>query len=72
MGVLSCDRRGCQNIMCDRLNPTFGYICNDCFNELVSLGLNVNVHEFMNTRKPEINTCGLDPFTMYDHLFPMR
>jgi hypothetical protein len=34
MGVLACDRRGCTNIMCDRLGPG-GYICDDCFKKLV-------------------------------------
>ena len=34
MGVMSCSRNGCENIMCDRLSKKFGYICNDCFIEL--------------------------------------
>lgn len=35
MSVLACERRGCPNIMCDRL--ILGgtrYICHDCFQEL--------------------------------------
>lgn len=34
MGVLSCNRRNCSNIMCDRYNTTFGYVCDDCFSEM--------------------------------------
>jgi hypothetical protein len=36
MSVLSCDRAGCINIMCDRmLFHCSKYICNDCYEELV-------------------------------------
>jgi protein-arginine kinase activator protein McsA len=37
MGVMACDRNGCENIMCDRLlelKVTQKYICNECFEEL--------------------------------------
>lgn len=35
MSVLACERRGCENIMCDRLilGGTV-YICNECLQEL--------------------------------------
>jgi len=32
MGVLACDREGCENIMCDNFIKG-RYICNDCLNE---------------------------------------
>lgn len=51
MGVLACDRRGCENIMCDRYSYKHGYICNECFEELVSLGVRTSVSEFMNSLK---------------------
>lgn len=51
MGVLACERNNCPNIMCDRLSPEFGYLCDDCFNELVKLGPATNVAEFMQTPK---------------------
>jgi hypothetical protein len=35
MGVLSCSRRNCKNEMCSRYSHRYGYICNDCFEELV-------------------------------------
>jgi hypothetical protein len=37
MGVMACFRNGCKNIMCDRYSHEFGYICNDCFSELVDI-----------------------------------
>lgn len=52
MGVLKCDRRGCENIMCDRLSRTYGYICSDCFQELVSKGSKTNIESFMDSSKP--------------------
>lgn len=35
MGVLSCIREGCSNIMCDIYVPSIGYICNVCAKEFV-------------------------------------
>lgn len=34
MGVMACDRSGCENVLCDRYNEDFGYICEDCYSEL--------------------------------------
>jgi len=51
MSVLQCDRNGCDNIMCDRLSYEYGYICWECFNELVSLGPEANTEAFMNSPK---------------------
>ncbi len=50
MGVLPCDRVGCENIMCDRLSTQHGYICWECFDELVASGT-LGVNGFMNTPK---------------------
>jgi hypothetical protein len=47
MGVLACDRNGCENIMCDRYSHEFGYICEECFKRLCSLGVSVGIREFM-------------------------
>lgn len=33
MGVMSCSRRGCSNIMCDTHVDDIGYVCNDCQKE---------------------------------------
>jgi tRNA G26 N,N-dimethylase Trm1 len=43
MGVMACDRQGCDNIMCTRTirgsrhYTGSYYICDDCFRELVAL-----------------------------------
>jgi hypothetical protein len=37
MSVLACNRNGCDRIMCERYLPTFGYLCNDCFEEFKKL-----------------------------------
>ncbi len=51
MSVLSCSRNSCENTMCDRYSYTHGYICSDCFNELVDLGITQNIEEFMDAKK---------------------
>lgn len=49
MGVLSCDRYGCENIMCDRYSNEYGYICNECFEELIQSTYSIKY--FMNLAK---------------------
>lgn len=51
MGVLSCDRTGCANIMCDNLSYRYGYICNECKCELSKLSPSTDIEEFMLTTK---------------------
>lgn len=34
MGVLACSRSDCDNIMCELISDEYGYICNECFEEL--------------------------------------
>jgi len=42
--------------MCKRYSSEYGYICNDCFQELVNLGPQMNVASFMDSKKkPEID-----------------
>lgn len=58
MGVLECSRSGCPNIMCNHYSHRYGYICDDCFNELVEYckrkGVtHGNVKEFMNSEREE-------------------
>ena len=47
MGIMACNRRGCDGIMCYRFSYTFGYICDSCFKELVTLGPTMDIKEFM-------------------------
>ena len=52
MSVLACDRRGCTNIMCDRLSDNHGYICEECFAELCQKPQ--DFEEFMNSPKNKL------------------
>lgn len=69
MSVLSCDRRGCVNIMCDRLSHEYGYICDDCFDELVSLGLGADISEFMQSDKTDVQKY-FDAEDYFHSIFP--
>ena len=51
MGVLACSRRGCENIMCDRYSRTHGYICDECFKELINSGVTTDIEKFMESAK---------------------
>ena len=53
MSVLACCRRYCENIMCDRYSYEYGYICDECYNELEHVLLqdpDHNITKFMDTR----------------------
>ena len=52
MGVMTCHRGDCENIMCRRYAPGLGYICEGCFEELVIRGAGTNIKEFMATDTP--------------------
>lgn len=54
MSVLECDRRGCNNIMCDNLSHEYGYLCHECKQELIETNGNVSFYEFMNGEKEMI------------------
>ena len=70
MSVLACQRRGCENIMCDRYSYEYGYICDDCFTELVSLGVETNIDFFMESTKIDINEDNEDmAFIRFDRVF---
>ena len=55
MGVMTCNRRGCNNIMCDRYSDEYGYICSECFEELCNRP-EIKITEFMNKRKRKQST----------------
>jgi hypothetical protein len=55
MGVLACDRKKCENIMCGRYSYEHGYLCYECFDELVSSGPETNITNFMESVKHTIN-----------------
>jgi len=68
MGVMSCSRRACENIMCDRYSGAFGYICDECYAELCSLGI-IDIGTFMETvRGPRAVPEAVAAY--YDKIFP--
>ncbi len=75
MGVKSCDRAGCEHIMCDRHSQKFGYICYYCYQELEQLVEKsrepVDVKEFMDTPKEKDDTKVSDVHELYD-TFPLH
>lgn len=72
MGVLACDREGCENIMCYRYSYRHGYICNDCFDELVASGPETSIADFMQTPKRDNGTRQRAAFARFDVEFPGR
>lgn len=69
MSVRKCNRLGCDNIMCDRCSPIHGYICNDCFEELVNTGVDTSIEFFMVTR-PNRDKY-FPPREFYEDKFPI-
>lgn len=60
MGVMACSRWDCENILCSRYSSKYGYICNDCFDELCETeNIDLDIEEFMSSSKkpvaPKIN-----------------
>jgi len=53
MGVMSCSRAGCDNVMCDHHSGTFGYICYGCKEELIDTRGSMTIGVFMSTPKQE-------------------
>lgn len=49
MGVMECDRNGCDNIMCSKYSNNYGYICDECFEEMK--GSDLSIETFMAKRK---------------------
>jgi hypothetical protein len=50
MGVMACDRKGCENIMCDHYSDAYGYICYECLQDLYTKE-RIDIDAFMNTRR---------------------
>jgi len=70
MGVLACDRDGCENVMCDRFSSKYQfYLCNECFSEMCDSKLTVEM--FIKTEKGG-HVTALFPYEYYDNEFPVR
>ena len=55
MGVRACNRDGCDSISCDRCSLQHGYICWECFEELIKSGPKTRIIDFMKSLKQESN-----------------
>lgn len=70
MSLLSCSRKGCKNILCDRLSSTYGYICDECFDELVYQWRNRgSIKEFLETPKRDEEKTKINFYDLYNNEF---
>ena len=58
MGVMACNRKDCTSILCKRYSAIFGYICNECFEEMKESGLDIET--FMATPKGKFQNYDYD------------
>ena len=70
MGVIPCYRGDCENIMCDRQGPE-GNLCNECFDELVELGVGTDLDDFMESDKKPPGQDGVDSYAYWNERFPI-
>lgn len=77
MGVMSCDRLGCENIMCQRMTPCGNYICWECVSEFQTVmggrkrtvsKFKKKLEKFLKTRKPDEKPDEEDGITAYDFI----
>jgi len=68
MSVLTCMRGDCTNIMCDRFSYEYGYICEECFDELCRTRPD-DIQEFMNSDTPKFIA---DNDGKYDQIFKIN
>lgn len=54
MGVLACNRTGCESIMCDYYSNEYGYICSECLNELRNRPF-TEIRSFMQSPKSAVS-----------------
>jgi len=71
MGVLACDRSGCDNIMCDYFSSEFqAYLCCECMEDLqkyLDEG-NTDIPAFIHTGKVRYsNPFKLDAYEIFKH-----
>lgn len=72
MGVMACDRNGCDKIMCDYYASEHGYICPECLEELKN-GRTRSIDIFMETPKTEKEYSDYEGWCDYvDEVFDTR
>ncbi len=69
MSVLKCDRGDCTNILCDRLSDRWGYICDECFDELTATGVDTKVGEFMDSRVDRDRPTPEEAYQYFNRMF---
>lgn len=72
MGVLTCDRVNCSNVMSERRSRQYGYLCWECFDELVQLGPGVDIEDFMGSKKDHIAESYEASYAYFDQIFKRR
>ena len=56
MGVMPCDRNGCENILCRKYSIEYGYVCDECLEEMKDLqqnSFNFSIVKFMKSIKKQ-------------------
>ncbi len=73
MGVLACDRNGCENIMCDNVSDERNeYLCGECKQELKEEGV-CCIDNFMRSSKQSHTSYHQEEWEDYiDKLFTSR
>lgn len=72
MGVLACDRNGCENIMCDNVSYERNeYLCDECKQELKEEGF-CCIDNFMQSSKQPSESYHLEWEDYIDELFTSR
>lgn len=51
MKVVWCNRKGCTSALCSSYSQKYGYICDECLDELCKQHPDVSIEQFMNTKK---------------------
>ena len=51
MSMLECDRHKCDNVLCNRYSYKYGYLCNECFEELKNKIDLISIGQFMDSPK---------------------
>lgn len=68
MGTLNCGR--CGDCMSDRYSPEYGYLCYECFEELVASGVDTDIEAFMRAGKRTNKKEAAEAY--FNEIFPSR
>ena len=58
MSLRECRRKDCENIMCSKYSTRYGYICDDCFEEMK--GLHIPIAMFLSISKNDLPSYNYD------------